>query len=217
MRRAYAARFYQGAGTLTSEFQGCYVPALAYDMLPASERQAAADHLAAMVRAAGDHLDTGFLSVSSLLDVLGTYGHEDVAEEVFWQGDAPGWLYGVDHGATTIWENWTAILPNGAVMPFSFNHYAFGCVADWVVRRVGGLALREPGYAEFDVAPAFVRGFVHARVTKETAFGTIELAWEEAEGGHRVELTVPAGTTAHVRLPGTEEQLGEGQYTLVCA
>ncbi len=218
VRRAYAGRFYEGEGRLSSEFQGCYVTALAYDMLPEAERQATADHLAAMVRAAGDHLDTGFLSVSNLLDVLGDWGHADVAEDVFWQSDAPGWLYEVDHGATTIWENWTVILPNGDVMPFSFNHYAFGCVADWIVRRVGGLVLREPGYMEFDVAPAFVRGFEHARVTKETAYGTIELAWEEVDGGHRVELTVPAGTTAHVRLPGIAEQtVAAGTHSFVCA
>ena len=192
--------------------------ALAFDMLPEGERAAAADRLVELIHANGDRLDTGFLSVSFLLDVLDDYGHEDVAETLLWQDACPSWLYEVDRGGTTIWENWGAIAPDGTVGALSFNHYAFGCVGDWIVRKVGGLRLREPAWAEFDVAPAFVRGFDSCELEHETAAGTIRVAWSGAEAGSReVRVSVPAGCRAHVLLPGADEQVvGAGDHVFVC-
>ena len=218
VREAYVERFCVGEGALSVAYQGTYVLALAFDMLPEAERAAAAERLAALVTGNGRRLDTGFLSMPYLLDVLEDWGYADLAADVFWQDGCPGWLYEVDKGATTIWENWANIAPDGTVGANSFNHYSFGCVADWIVRKVGGLALRAPGYAEFDVAPAFVRGFTSARLSHETGFGTIELAWSTGvDGARRVELTVPEGTTAHVRLPGSPERTcGAGRYLFAC-
>ncbi len=217
VRRAFAERFWDGE-KLEADFQGCYVDALAFDLLPEGERAAAAERLVELIHANGDRLDTGFLSVSFLLDVLGDTGHEDVAETLLWQDACPSWLYEVDRGATTIWENWGAIAPDGTVGALSFNHYAFGCVGDWIVRKVGGLRLREPGWAEFDVAPAFVRGFTSCELSHETSRGTVRLSWSGAEAGEReVHVEVPAGCRAHVLLPGADEQVvGEGRYTFTC-
>ncbi len=218
VRRAFVGAYSKGEGVLSVDFQGAYVLSLAFGMLPAGERQAAADRLAGMVRGNGNRLDTGFLSVPYLLDVLGEYGHEDVAEDVFWQDECPSWLYEVDRGATTIWENWLGIAPDGTVGTFSFNHYAFGCVSDWIVRKVGGLRLREPGWAEFDVAPAFVRGFDSCELEHESAAGTIRVSWSGTESGAReVRVSVPAGAKAHVFLPGADARVvGEGEHVFTC-
>ena len=218
VRRAFRGRFVAGEGRLSAEFQGLYVLALAFDMLDEGERQATADHLVQMIRDNGNRLDTGFLSVPYLLDVLGDFGHADVAADVFWQDGCPGWLYEVDHGATTIWESWLGVAPDGTVGTFSFNHYAFGCVCDWIVRKVGGLRLREPAWAEFDVAPAFVRGFDSCELEHETAAGTIRVAWSGTEAGSReVRVSVPAGCRAHVLLPGADEQVvGAGDHVFTC-
>lgn len=217
VRRAFAQRFWDGE-KLEADFQGCYVDALAFDMLPEGQRAAAADRLVEMIHANGDRLDTGFLSVSFLLDVLDDTGHSDVAETLLWQDACPSWLYEVDRGGTSIWENWGAIAPDGTVGALSFNHYAFGCVGDWIVRKVGGLRLREPGWAEFDVAPAFVRGFESCELKHETAAGTIRLSWSGTEpGGREVRVSVPAGTTAHVLLPGADERVVcEGEHVFSC-
>ena len=213
-QKAWAARWVEPAQEpVTKE------PAFSLDdMLPEAERAAAAERLAALVTGNGRRLDTGFLSMPYLLDVLEDWGYADLAADVFWQDDCPSWLYEVDKGATTIWENWANIAPDGTVGANSFNHYSFGCVADWIVRKVGGLALRAPGYAEFDVAPAFVRGFTSARLSHETGFGTIELAWSTGvDGARRVELTVPEGAKAHVSLPGSPERTcGAGKYLFAC-
>ncbi len=215
VRRAFQNRFYLGEGRLASDFQGPYVLALAFDLLPESERQATAEYLSQMITANGDRLDTGFLSVPYLLDVLGRFGHADQAARVFFQEGCPSWLYEVEHGATTIWESWAAVQTDGTVGAYSFNHYAFGCVGDWVVRKVGGLSVREPGFAEFDVAPAQVEELEFANLSYETAFGTIDVAWRREGDVVRLELTVPAGTIAHVTMPGeAERSFGAGSYVL---
>ena len=219
VRAAYAKRFWDAKlERLTVDYQGCYVDALAFDMLPIETRPGAAKRLVELIRENGNRLNTGFLSVSFLLDVLDDFGYEDVAEDVFWSSECPGWLYEIDKGATTIWENWGGIQPDGTVGALSFNHYAYGCVGDWIVRKVGGLAMRKPGYAEFDVAPAFVRGFTSCELTHDTPFGRIELAWDTNEdGAHTVKLTVPEGAKAHVLLPGSGAQTVEsGTYSFTC-
>lgn len=217
VRAAFSKRFYRGDGAMSVELQGCYVLPLAFNMLPEVERQAVADHLADMVHANGCRLDTGFLSVPYLLDVLGRYGHEDLAEDLFWQSECPSWLYEVDHGATTIWENWANVAPDGTVGAFSFNHYALGCVAEWIVRYVGGLGIVEPAYRSFEVAPHFIRGLSHVNLTHRISAGTIKLSWRIEGAGHRVELSVPKGCEAHVVLPDMPEQTcGEGSYIIYC-
>lgn len=99
------------------------------------------------------------------------------------------------------------IAPDGTVGTYSFNHCAFGCVADWFVRYVGGLAPLAPGYREFLVAPHPVGGLRFCRMSYESACGTIRVGWERGEDGHlRVEVEVPAGTRAFVRLPSWENE-----------
>ena len=215
VRSAFQHRFCSGAGHLDSPFQGPLVLALAFGLMPEGEEQAAADVLAGMIHANGDKLDTGFLSVPYLLDVLSDHEYEDLAETLLFQNRCPSWLYEVEHGATTMWESWAGIQEDGTVGIYSFNHYAFGCVGDWIVRKVGGLAMKEPGFREFTVAPGTVQRIDGAELTYKSASGPIGIAWRREEGRIRLELSVPEGTKAHVLLPGRpEEVLGGGSYTL---
>ena len=82
------------------------------------------------------------MSVPYLLDVLCDYGYEETAWKILWQTKCPSWLYEIEHGATTVWENWDAVRENGAVDKCSFNHYAFGCVGDFMYRRIAGIQNR---------------------------------------------------------------------------
>ena len=206
VRRAFRTRFVRGGGLLDREFQGCYVLALAFDLLPKDERQAAADHLAHMVRDNGGHLDVGFLGMPYLLDVLCTWGHDDTAEALLFQDGCPSWLYEVDHGATTIWESWANIAPDGTVGTYSFNHYSFGCVMDWIVRYVGGLVPAAPGYEEVLIAPHPLGDLRFCHTNYESAHGQIAVDWNRTENGClRVEVELPAGIHARVRLPGRDD------------
>ncbi|MGT2785200.1 family 78 glycoside hydrolase catalytic domain [Streptococcus merionis] len=154
VRVAFSKYFLTEAGHLTSDFQGCYVLALAFDMVSDDHRQGLVDRLVSMIHENGNRLDTGFLSVPYLLDVLCENGHVDLARTVFFQDACPSWFYEINRGATTIWESWAGIQPDGNVGTFSFNHYAFGCVLDWIIRETVGLKAAAPGYQAIAIAPS---------------------------------------------------------------
>jgi alpha-L-rhamnosidase len=112
-------------------------------------------------------------------------------------------------GATTIWERWDSMLPDGAINPgemTSFNHYALGAVADWLHRTVGGLAPAAPGYRHLDIRPLPGGGITSARAGHRTPYGMAECAWEIADGQMAVTVVVPPNTTASVTLPGSDAQ-----------
>ncbi|MBD3949157.1 family 78 glycoside hydrolase catalytic domain [Tuanshanicoccus lijuaniae] len=154
VKAAFTQAFVTETGYLTADYQGCYVLALAFKMVPLAIEKSLVKRLVALIEANGRRLDTGFLSVPYLLDVLSDYGYVELAKAVFLQDECPSWFYEVDHGATTIWESWAAIQPDGTVEPFSFNHYAFGCVLDWMVREIAGLKNTAPGYEAIEVSPS---------------------------------------------------------------
>jgi len=109
-------------------------------------------------------------------------------------------------GATTVWERWDSLLPDGSVNPgemTSFNHYALGAVADWLHRTVAGLAPAAPGYAQLRIAPQPLAGLEHASARHLTPYGEASVAWHRDGAEIVVRAVVPANTTAVVELPGT--------------
>jgi len=119
-------------------------------------------------------------------------------------------------GATTIWERWDSMLPDGTVNPgqmTSFNHYAFGAIADWLHRVVAGLAPAAPGYREIEIAPHPLPGLDRARTSHETPYGRAAVSWERRGDTIVVDAEVPANTTATVLLPGAEPvSVGSGTH-----
>jgi alpha-L-rhamnosidase len=122
-------------------------------------------------------------------------------------------------GATTVWERWDSMLPNGTINPgqmTSFNHYALGAVADWMHRTIGGIAPLEPGYARVLVAPQPGGGLTWARASIATSHGPVAVSWrQDPAGGFGFDVDLPGNVTALVRLPdGTEHECGGGQHQL---
>jgi alpha-L-rhamnosidase len=201
---AFTNRFVAADGTVGANSQTGYVLALAFGLLPADRQQAAADKLAAKVAATGGHLSVGVLGVENLLPVLADHGHADTAYQILRQPDFPGWGYMLAHGATTIWERWDGIRPDGTFNDpgmNSFNHYGLGSVGDFLYRQVGGLGPASPGYASLLVAPKPGGGLTSARAEYETPYGTAVSDWSVSGGTVTVRVTVPAGTSATVQVP----------------
>jgi alpha-L-rhamnosidase len=120
-------------------------------------------------------------------------------------------------GATTIWERWDSMLPDGTVNPgemTSFNHYAYGAVADWLHRRVAGLAPAAPGYRRLRIAPVPGPGITSAAATHETPYGTASVAWAVDGGTFTLDLLVPPSCTAEVVLPDDSApvEVGSGRH-----
>jgi alpha-L-rhamnosidase len=203
-------------GRVESDSATAYALAIAFGLLDDADRRRAGDRLAELVRAADHRISTGFAGTPFVCDALTTTGHLDDAYALLLQREAPSWLYAVTMGATTIWERWDSMLPDGSINPgemTSFNHYAFGAVADWMHRTVGGLAPLEPGYRRILIAPQPGGGITWAETGLQTPYGRAAVRWDLGDAGMRVEVTVPAGAEAVLRLPGRKEEvLGAGTH-----
>jgi alpha-L-rhamnosidase len=194
-----------------------YALALAWALLPtADQRHRAGDRLADLVRSSGFRISTGFVGTPLITDALTNSRHLDVAYRLLLQTGCPSWLYAVTMGATTVWERWDAMLPDGSINPgqmTSFNHYAFGAVADWLHRTVAGIAPAAPGYRELLVRPAPARSLTSASARHRTPYGDAEVAWERSQGRLRLQVVVPVGTAATVHIPGQSEPARVGHGT----
>jgi alpha-L-rhamnosidase len=207
VRRAFNAE-YVTRGLLAGDSQTGHALALEFALLPSeAERERAGQRLAELVASAGHRIATGFVGTPLICDALTHAGALDTAYRLLLQRECPSWLYPVTMGATTIWERWDSLLPDGTVNPgemTSFNHYALGAVADWLHRTVAGLAPAAPGYRRLAVAPRPGGGLTHAAATHETPYGRAEVRWAIADGTLTVDAVVPPGTTATVALPGED-------------
>ncbi|MET9503899.1 glycoside hydrolase family 78 protein [Streptomyces sp. NPDC006622] len=218
VRDAFLGRFHSGRGRLTEDTQTAYALALSFRLIEGdTERAEAGRRLAALVAEGGHRIGTGFLGTPLVCDALTDTGHVDTAYRLLTQRSRPSWLYQVDMGATTVWERWDSMLPDGRVNPgemTSFNHYAFGAVADWMHRTVAGLAPAEPGYRRLLVRPRPGGGLTWARAAHETPYGRAETGWRVEGGTLLVELLVPSGATALVDLPGARPvEIGPGRHS----
>jgi len=166
-------------------------------------------------------LQTGFLGTSILMATLTENGMADIAYELLFQRKNPSWLYSVDNGATTIWERWNSYMLDKGMGPRgmnSFNHYAYGCVCEWIWETVAGIAA-DPAVAGFKhiiMKPVPDKRLGHIAAEYNSASGLIKSAWRYEGDKWIWEFTVPEGATATVTLPGESESkvYESGSYTV---
>jgi len=186
----------------------------------AKDCQKAADQLADMVQKAGTALQTGFVGTPYLLHVLSDYGYCDLAYSLLVREAYPSWLYPVTKGATTIWEHWDGIKENGDFWSKdmnSFNHYAYGAVADWVYGVAAGIVRDEahPGYAKVTVAPHPDKRLDWLKAALETRHGLVRSEWKKADGMWRYEIETPVDAT--ITISGTAYSVSRGIHTFYSA
>jgi alpha-L-rhamnosidase len=204
---------------MLSDATTAYALALQFDLLKeGAQRRHAGERLATLVRENGYRISTGFVGTPLLCDALCSVGAYEAAYRLLMQRKYPSWLYPVTMGATTIWERWDSLLPDGSVNPgemTSFNHYALGAIADWLHRTVAGLAAGEPGYRRLDIQPHPGAGLTYARARHNSPYGMAESGWTLKDGQIEVVVVVPPGTTARVTLPGDNTvpiEVGSGTH-----
>ncbi|MEU9638491.1 glycoside hydrolase family 78 protein [Streptomyces tendae] len=216
-RAAFLDTFVGADGRMSSDTQTAYALALRFDLLPDDDTRAAAgERLAELVGKDGHRIATGFAGTPEVCDALSDTGHDDTAYRLLLQRQRPSWLYGVTQGATTVWERWDSMLPDGTVNPgemTSFNHYALGAVADFLHRVVAGLSPAAPGYRRLRIAPRPGGGLTHAEARHLTPYGTAEAGWRLAGGTLTVTATVPPNTSADIDVPGLDATtVGSGTH-----
>ncbi|MFE9680337.1 alpha-L-rhamnosidase [Streptomyces sp. NPDC006285] len=204
VRTAFRTAYVTGDGGVKGDTQTAYVLALSMDLLPDGLREAAADRLVALIEAKDWHLSTGFLGTPRLLPVLTDTGHTDVAYRLLLQRSFPSWGYQIDKGATTMWERWDSIRPDGSFQTpdmNSFNHYAYGSVGEWMYANIAGIAAGRPGYREIVVRPRPGGGVTSARATFTSVHGPVSTRWQRRSGRFVLTCSVPPNTTAEVWIP----------------
>lgn len=217
MKRAIARGLIDENGRMKVERQGAYVLMLAFDLVPPGLRESFGDRLAELIHENNDRLDTGFLGTPWLLDALCGAGHRELAWTLLFQEKAPSWLAQVRAGATTIWESWEMYDAQGHPKNESFNHYAFGCVDDWIFRELAGLDQKGAGYRHLVVAPRPDRRLTWAERSFMTEQGLAAVKWKRENGLFALTVTVPCNADAEIRLPdGSRHTAGSGTYTYTC-
>ncbi|HZU93583.1 MAG TPA: family 78 glycoside hydrolase catalytic domain [Microbacterium sp.] len=204
----FVAAYVADDGTVAGRSQTGYALALGMGLVEdAALRAKTGDRFAEKLALSGNHLATGFIGTPYLLPALSAVGRDDLAYELLLKKDYPSWGYEISRGATTVWERWNSIQPDGSFGPVdmnSFNHYAYGAVADWMHQNVGGIRIGAPGYRSSIIEPRPGGGVTSAKGSIDTVYGALSSDWRLTDAGLHLDTVVPVNTTATVRLKAAD-------------
>ena len=206
--QAFRDEFVTKTGRIASPTQTAHILALMFDLVDDAAKGRVAEDLNNLIIENDYHLTTGFVGTPYLCFALSNGGYHDTAVRLLLQESYPGWLYSVSKGATTIWEHWDSIKPDGSFWSDdmnSFNHYAYGAIGEWMYRKVAGLDMDPavPGFKRIRIEPSFGSTLLtHARAAHESMYGRIESGWRVDGNRIEVDAVVPANATADVELRG---------------
>ncbi len=218
-RAAFVREYVTPSGRLVSDSETAHALAIRFDLVPPGPQRDRIDaRLGHLVRTAGHHITTGFAGTPIITDALCDSGAVDDAYALLLQEEPLSWLYAVTVGATTVWERWDGLRPDGSLNPGemnSFNHYALGSVADWLHRSVAGLAPDAPGYRRLLVRPLPGPGITSAAARLDTPHGRAEVSWHLDGDELELRVVVPPNSDAEVHVPGWSEpvEVGSGTHT----
>lgn len=215
--RAFQDEFISASGRVVSDTPTSIAVALVFDLFENTQQSARAGRrLLELVEQGGFHISTGFVGTPIICDALVLAGSVDYAYHLLRQEELPSWLYPVSMGATTIWERWDSMLPDGNINPgdmTSFNHYALGAVASFLHESVAGLASAAPGWEKVRYQPRPGGGLTHASARYDSVRGTAAIRWTREGDTLTVDVEVPAASTGVIVLPGTGREIAVGPGT----
>ena len=210
IKAAVRREFFTATGRCAVATQTGLVLALMYGLVPEGYEERNRQALKELLEGAEMHLKTGFLGTPVLCRALSKWGESETAYTLLLQEDLPSWLYEVNMGATTIWERWNAVLPNGAISGIkmnSMNHYAYGSIVEWMYRNMCGINPSEeaPGFKRVKLAPEPDRRVGMASASVDSPAGRYESTWRYGEDGSvNYTFTVPFDGQADVTLYGAD-------------
>lgn len=204
VKQAFNQAYVDDEGKILNDLQGLYALAAHFKMGSDEVNKKFIDRLAFKIKENRNKLDTGFLGTPILLDVLTNYGEKELAYKLLLQEECPSWLYMVKQGATTIWECWDAIRPDGNRSVISYNHYSLGSVQDYIVRKIGGLVKSSEESSKYIIEPDFECPFEYCSLSYESLYGSIKVKWELKDQNKEINIKVPVGLTVTIKLQNQE-------------
>jgi len=222
VKDAIRQQYFADDGRLKIQTQTAHVVALHFDL--ADNKSQVIQDLNVLLEKNNMHLQTGFIGTPYLCRSLSDNGASDNAYRLFFNDDYPSWLYPISMGATTIWERWNSVLPNGELSDTtmnSLNHYAYGSIAEWMYRNMCGINPVEsaPGFKEILLKPEPNPLLSFARAEVKTAMGYVKCGWKyNGDNKLTIEVEVPFNTKAVLHMPNSNEkhELSAGLYTFTC-
>ncbi|WWC63093.1 uncharacterized protein I303_105692 [Kwoniella dejecticola CBS 10117] len=213
LRQKYRERYVAKSGRTVSDSQTALALALHFDLLSSDQRKVAFARLVELVRANVFKVGTGFAGTPIILHVLAENGRLDLAYRMLQEKQCPSWLYCVSMGASTTWERWDSMRPDGSINPgemTSFNHYALGAVASFMHEVIGGLSPLAPGWKHFRIAPRPGGTVTAAESRHLSPYGLIRCSWRLEEDKMLLDVSVPPNTTAVVEVGTFSSLIGSG-------
>ncbi|HIW21878.1 MAG TPA: glycoside hydrolase family 78 protein [Candidatus Dorea intestinavium] len=201
----YQKTFFTSKGRLKAQTQTAQIISLYFDLVPKEYKPNVIADLLNLLEKEEGHLVTGFVGTPYFCHALSENGCLEAAYNLLLKEDFPSWLYQVKMGATTIWEHWDGIKPDGSMWSpdmNSFNHYAYGAIGEWMYRVILGIEIdgANPGYKNIILKPQLGGNITYAKGAYKSIHGNIESYWERKEKTVIYRFTIPANTTATIKL-----------------
>lgn len=202
--------FFDGEGNLTSQTQTAHIVALYFHLVPEEYVSKITEQLKRLLEKESGHLVTGFVGTPYFCHALSQNGCVKEAYELLLKEDFPSWLYQVKMGATTIWEHWDGLKPDGTMWSAdmnSFNHYAYGAIGEWMYRVMAGLEAEEasPGFKHCIMEPKIGGNLKFVEGSYHSCYGEHRLKWQVDDDQVTISVQIPANTTAEIRLSDVKE------------
>lgn len=216
IKEAFIYEFISRSGRITGETQTAYTLAIDLGLLADEHKQKAVNKLVDLIKGQRYGITTGFVGTPYITKVLTENGFADIAYKMVLNEQCPSWLYQITMGATTLWERWDNIKPDGTLNSInSFNHYAYGAVVEWMYRNILGINMIEPAFKQFIIKPLPTNDLTYAKGGIDTLYGRINSSWKYEDEKFIMEFSIPANTTAKVLLPwaAAGDVEIEGDYT----
>ncbi|KAF5022996.1 hypothetical protein F66182_4954 [Fusarium sp. NRRL 66182] len=215
-RAEFTQEYVTPSGRLVSDTQTAYSLAICFNLLNENQISRAGSRLAEVVRRNNFGVGAGFAGTPFVCEALTQTGHGNVAYTMLLNDKCPSWLYAISMGATTTWERWDSMLPDGSINPgemTSFNHYAYGAIAKFMVERLAGLRQVEAGWKKSRMEPVVAGDFTWASASHLTPYGMVASSWELQGRVLSIDVEVPPCTTMEVVLPGETRVVGSGKWS----
>lgn len=210
VKSAIQKEYFTASGRLAINTQTAHVVALYMDLVEEENKERIAYDLRCKLKESQYHLRTGFVGTPYLCKVLSDNGSNDISYRLLMNKDFPSWLYQITMGATTIWERWNSILPDGKIGDTgmnSLNHYSYGSIVEWMYSYMAGIKPIEdaPGFREFKLEPQPNNIIKSVEAEYKSPFGKIVSRWKVNDDGLlEFYFKVPFNTTAKLKLPDAE-------------
>ena len=216
--KKYQKCFMNKNGIMKVKTQTAHIISLYFDLVPSENKTIVVQGLKKLLDKENGHLVTGFVGTPYFCFALSENGYTREAYDLLLKDDFPSWLYQVKMGATTIWEHWDGIKPDGTMWSpdmNSFNHYAYGAVGEWMYRVCAGIEIdhSDPGYRHIIFQPQIGGNLSYAKGSYQSIYGNVVSKWEEREGKIFYEVDVPVNTAASLYLDASSMPVSGGQIS----